>query len=117
MDVLTTTFRGLLLVVKKLILFAFPFHAAAWRASAESIRTLLNASDTEKDDLTKLWRDYMQSQLTAVAITVCSSYCDLLFARCHRRLHPRWLIDQVPLRLECATKPVEHRYRDCLVGP
>ena len=64
MDVLGAALRGIALATKTVIVFLFPFHAVAWRASAESIRTLLNASDSGKDILTILWRDCMQPQLT-----------------------------------------------------
>lgn len=57
---------------KNLVFLFFPFHAAAWQASADSVKTLLNEpDDKEKDRLTLLWRDCMQSQLSSVAITVC----------------------------------------------
>lgn len=70
-DFLVRVFNSLASVFLNLARFIFPFHAAAWRASVNSIRCLLNASDDEeKNRLTALWRDSIQSQLTSIAITV-----------------------------------------------
>jgi hypothetical protein len=49
----------------------FPFHAAAWKASSEPIRGLLEGPDNdEKDRLTIIWKESTQAQLTTISITV-----------------------------------------------
>ena len=50
-----------------------PFHAAAWKASSEPIKKLLEEPDnTRRDQITALWRDTTQSQLNAIGVTVGS---------------------------------------------
>jgi hypothetical protein len=56
----------------ELIKSILPFHAAAWAASSEPIQRLLDEADgVEKDRLTALWLDTIQTQLNAVGVTVC----------------------------------------------
>ena len=71
MDRLWIIFQSIIYGSVEVVLHIFPFHAAAWHASAKSIDSLLNESsaDTKKSS-TILWRDSTQSQLTVVAITV-----------------------------------------------
>lgn len=71
MDRLWIIFQAIIYGSVEVILHIFPFHAAAWHASAKSIDSLLNdnSADTKKSS-TILWRDSTQSQLTVVAITV-----------------------------------------------
>ena len=65
--ILQTIFTGLV----EVILHMFPFHAAAWHASAKSIDSILNDDDTAtKESSTILWRGSTQSQLPVIAITV-----------------------------------------------
>lgn len=62
-----TAKRHLLSSVKLIL----PFQAAAWRASSEPIRLLLEEPDNdEKDRLTAIWRDTSLSQLDTIGITV-----------------------------------------------
>jgi hypothetical protein len=59
---------------KKILSFikaVFPFHAAAWKASSEPIRHILEEPDGDvKDKLTVVWKDSIQAQLNTVSITV-----------------------------------------------
>jgi hypothetical protein len=51
--------------------FIFPFHAAAWEATAEPVRHMLNIVDEQsKHQQVELWRKSMQDQLTTTGITV-----------------------------------------------
>jgi hypothetical protein len=51
----------------------FPFHAAAWKASSEPIRYMLQEPDPDtKNKLTAAWKDSTQAQLNTISITVSS---------------------------------------------
>jgi len=51
---------------------AFPFHAAAWKASSEPIQRMLEEPDNVKQDqLTASWKEGTQSQLNVISVTVC----------------------------------------------
>lgn len=71
MDLVWKISQSIIAGAVEVILHIFPFHAAAWHASAKSIHALLNDNDAEtKKSATIIWRDSTQSQLTVVAITV-----------------------------------------------
>ena len=62
MNRLWKIFQSIIAGSVEVILHIFPFHAAAWHASAKSIDSLLNDNDTAtKESSTILWRDSTES--------------------------------------------------------
>ena len=52
----------------------FPFHAAAWKASSEPMRRMLEERDVaRKDELTASWKESTQTQLNIISVTVCTN--------------------------------------------
>jgi len=58
--------RGLMVFLKAIL----PLHASAWEAVSEPVQKLLEASDTEQENLVKLWHQQASSQLNVICITV-----------------------------------------------
>lgn len=55
-------------------LLVFSVIFVPWRSSFEPIKSLLNGSTDEKDDLTSSWRDRKLAELTFVGLTVSMGF-------------------------------------------
>ena len=58
----------------QLVKTVFPFHAAAWKASSEPIRYMLQEpNENTKNKLTAVWKDSTEAQLSSISLTVSPS--------------------------------------------
>jgi hypothetical protein len=72
---MTTSLRAKLKSLRKktlsIVKSIFPFQAAAWKASSEPIRHMLDEPDSHaQDHLTAVWKHNIQAQLNTISITV-----------------------------------------------